>query len=74
MTVFDAYEAPGGILRYGIPGYRLPDAVVDVEIAALQRSGVRFEVGARVGDVRDARPASLCGTTPPSWRSASAPR
>jgi pyruvate ferredoxin oxidoreductase beta subunit len=50
VTVFDAYDAPGGILRYGIPGYRLPDAVVDAEIASLRRTGVRFELGARIGE------------------------
>jgi homotetrameric NADPH-dependent glutamate synthase len=48
VTVFDAYDAPGGILRYGIPGYRLPDAVVDAEIARLRRIGVRFELAARI--------------------------
>ena len=50
VTVFDAYEAPGGILRYGIPDYRLPDAVVDAEIADLRSAGVRFELGVRVGE------------------------
>ena len=50
VTVFDAYDAAGGILRYGIPDYRLPDAVVDAEIAGLRSAGVRFELGVRVGE------------------------
>jgi glutamate synthase (NADPH/NADH) small chain len=49
VTVFDAHDAPGGILRYGIPSYRLPDRVVDGEIERLRGLGVRFELGARVG-------------------------
>jgi homotetrameric NADPH-dependent glutamate synthase len=50
VTVFDAYGAPGGILRYGIPGYRLPDAVVEAEIERLGHSGVRFELRSRIGE------------------------
>jgi glutamate synthase (NADPH/NADH) small chain len=50
VTVFDAHEAPGGILRYGIPAYRLPDAVVDDEIERLRALGVQFELGARIGE------------------------
>ena len=49
VTVFDAYDAPGGILRYGIPGYRLPDAIVDDEINRLRHIGVHFELGTRIG-------------------------
>jgi NADPH-dependent glutamate synthase beta subunit-like oxidoreductase/NAD-dependent dihydropyrimidine dehydrogenase PreA subunit len=47
-TVFEAFEKPGGMLRYGIPGYRLPDEIVDREIAAIAAAGVRIETGRRV--------------------------
>jgi len=50
VTVFDAYDTAGGILRYGIPGYRLPSQVVDAEIARVRALGVRFELAARVGE------------------------
>jgi glutamate synthase (NADPH/NADH) small chain len=48
--VFDAHDAPGGILRYGIPAYRLPDAVVDAQVDELRALGVAFELGVRIGE------------------------
>ena len=50
VTVYDAYDSAGGVLRYGIPAYRLPKATVDDEIAALERLGVEFRCGVRVGE------------------------
>lgn len=38
VTVFEARPFPGGMLRYGIPAYRLPDDVVAPRSAALKRS------------------------------------
>jgi homotetrameric NADPH-dependent glutamate synthase len=49
VTVYEAYSAGGGILRYGIPAYRLPDAVVDAEIERLRALGVRFQLDTRIG-------------------------
>jgi pyruvate ferredoxin oxidoreductase beta subunit len=49
LTVFDAYLAAGGVLRYGIPAYRLPNDVVDAEIERLRALGVHFEFGVRIG-------------------------
>jgi len=42
VTVFESLPQAGGMLRYGIPGYRLPNDVVDREIAAIQRRGVEI--------------------------------
>lgn len=42
VTVFEALHQIGGVLKYGIPEYRLPNAVVDVEIDALKELGVTF--------------------------------
>jgi pyruvate ferredoxin oxidoreductase beta subunit len=50
VTVFDAHAQPGGILRYGIPEYRLPDAVLQRHVERLRRAGVSFELGARIGN------------------------
>ena len=67
VTVFDAYGSGGGILRYGIPGYRLPKALVDEEIERLEGLGVRFEwhttvgVAPTVGDLRDRFDAVFLG-------------
>lgn len=42
VTVFEALHEIGGVLKYGIPEFRLPNAVVDTEIDALRQSGVEF--------------------------------
>lgn len=42
VTVFEALPKAGGMLRYGIPEYRLPNDVVDREIAAIQERGVEI--------------------------------
>ncbi|HET9651907.1 MAG TPA: NADPH-dependent glutamate synthase [Usitatibacter sp.] len=49
VTVFEALHEPGGVLRYGIPDFRLPNAVIDAEIANLAKLGVRFECNSLVG-------------------------
>ena len=42
VTVFEALHEIGGVLKYGIPEFRLPNAIVDVEIANLEKMGVKF--------------------------------
>ncbi len=42
VTVYDAHEKPGGSLRYSIPEFRLPEKVVEKELAPLWDAGVRF--------------------------------
>lgn len=42
VTVFEALHQIGGVLKYGIPEFRLPNKVVDVEIDGLRKIGVRF--------------------------------
>jgi glutamate synthase (NADPH/NADH) small chain len=49
VTVFEAFHEPGGVLKYGIPDFRLPNAVVDAEIAKLEALGIRFECNTLVG-------------------------
>src|SRR6187399_2528795 len=51
VTVRDAEEHAGGMMRYGIPRYRLPREVLDVEIARIVGLGVTLELGVRVDDV-----------------------
>lgn len=43
--VFEAANEPGGLLRWGIPGYRLPSAILSGEISRLKRLGVEFRCG-----------------------------
>ncbi|MBQ8270631.1 MAG: bifunctional dihydroorotate dehydrogenase B NAD binding subunit/NADPH-dependent glutamate synthase [Bacteroidaceae bacterium] len=42
VTVFEALHEIGGVLKYGIPEFRLPNAIVDVEIDTLRAMGVEF--------------------------------
>ncbi len=49
VTVFEAKEKPGGMLRYGIPRYRLPDNVIDSEYSAITGMGVALKCGVKVG-------------------------
>ena len=42
ITVFEALHEIGGVLKYGIPEFRLPNKIVDVEIAGLEKMGVKF--------------------------------
>ena len=49
VTVYEADPEPGGILRYGIPEYRLPKRVLAGEVARLSALGVDFRCGVRIG-------------------------
>ena len=49
VTVFEALHEIGGVLKYGIPEFRLPNAIVDVEIHNLEKIGVRFVKDCVVG-------------------------
>ena len=55
VVVRDNGPEPGGMMRYGIPAYRLPRNVLDAEIARLVRLGVRFEQNHRVTDLEAER-------------------
>ena len=52
VTVYEAFHVTGGVMRYGIPDFRLPNEVIDAEIGKLeklQRLGIRFECNTLVG-------------------------
>ena len=49
VTVYEAFHQPGGVLRYGIPDFRLPNAVIDAEVNNLTKLGVKFECNTLVG-------------------------
>lgn len=59
VTVFEALHAPGGVLVYGIPEFRLPKAIVRQEVEYIQSLGVEIQVSMVVGktftleDLRD---------------------
>ena len=51
VTVFEALHAPGGVLMYGIPEFRLPKSLVQREIDNLKRLGVEIKVNMVIGKV-----------------------
>lgn len=54
VTVRDDGEKPGGMMRYGIPSYRLPRGILDQEIGRIAAMGVRFEMNTKVTDLEAA--------------------
>ncbi len=49
VTIFEAFHAPGGVLVYGIPEFRLPKDIVQKEVDRLVAEGVHVEVNAIIG-------------------------
>lgn len=49
VTVYEAFSKPGGMLRYGIPNYRLPSEVLDKEISRIADLGVEIKCNSAVG-------------------------
>ncbi len=75
VTVYDKMEKAGGMLRYGIPEYRLPKKVLDDEIASIFALGIEFCGGVEVGknilfeDIRKKHDAVLVANG--AWKSTS---
>ncbi len=51
VTIYEAGPRPGGMMRFGIPKYRLPREILDAEIARIQRMGVEIKLNTRVDDL-----------------------
>jgi glutamate synthase (NADPH/NADH) small chain len=49
VTIFEAFHAPGGVLIYGIPEFRLPKDIVQREVDRLRAAGVELEMNAIIG-------------------------
>ncbi len=49
IDVFESFPRPGGMLRYGIPDYRLPQDVLDKEIERIKRLGVKISCNTTIG-------------------------
>jgi len=49
VTVFEALHSSGGVLRYGIPEFRLPKSVLEVEISNIEKLGVRIHPNVLIG-------------------------
>nr|WP_233508620.1 NAD(P)-dependent oxidoreductase [Parvularcula marina] len=68
VTVYDRADRPGGLLTYGIPGFKLEKPIVMRRVERLERGGVKFETGCDVGgsvkfsDIRARHDAILIAT------------
>ena len=51
VVVFDKNEAPGGLLRYGIPNFKLNKAIINRRISLMMQEGIEFNLGKAVDDV-----------------------
>ena len=49
VTVFEKNSKSGGMLRYGIPFYRLPDKTLALEMGAIEKTGVKVKYGVEIG-------------------------
>jgi glutamate synthase (NADPH/NADH) small chain len=49
VTIFEALHVAGGVLKYGIPEFRLPDAIIDAEIENLKKLGVEIRLDTIIG-------------------------
>ena len=73
VTVFDMMEKMGGMLRYGIPQYRLPKEVLDAEISLIEKTGVKMVNNCRLGrditldEIRNDNDAVILA--PGAWKS-----
>ena len=52
VTIFEAFHKLGGVMRYGIPEFRLPNSIIDEEINTLEKMGVKFQTNFVVGRTR----------------------
>ncbi len=68
VTIFEALHAPGGVLMYGIPEFRLPKTIVEREVKAIEELGVDVETDVVVGktitieEIREEYDAIYIGT------------
>jgi glutamate synthase (NADPH/NADH) small chain len=62
VTVFEKDDRVGGLLRYGIPDFKMEKGILDRRMAQMEAEGVRFVTGARVaaGDLRRFDATALC--------------
>lgn len=75
VTVYDAMPKMGGMLRYGIPHYRLPKEVLDMEITSIAELGVEMKNNVKIGkdvsfeDIKSQHDATLVAIG--AWKSSS---
>ena len=79
VTVFEKNEAAGGLLRYGIPNFKLNKAIINRRIALMEQEGIEFKYGAEISLTSDLSPltsdydAVVISTGTPTARDLKAP-
>lgn len=75
VTVIEKNEAAGGLLRYGIPNFKLNKAVIDRRIALMEEEGITFKYNSEIKDVSEfsAYDAVVIATGTPTARDLKAP-
>ena len=67
--LFEKFAKAGGLLRYGIPDFKMEKHVIDRRVAQMEAEGVTFHYGAHVGgDARRDRPARDAQANTTRWR------
>ena len=66
VTVFEKNDRAGGLLRYGIPDFKLEKQLIDARINQMQAEGVTFKTSHYIGSTADAAAAGLTVKTPES--------
>ena len=78
VVVYERAERPGGLLRYGIPEFKMEKAVLDRRLEQLEAEGVEFRCGVSVGQPSPERgrgpsPTGPPSSPPPTWWPATTP-
>ena len=74
VSVFEKNEAAGGLLRYGIPNFKLNKAVIDRRIALLEQEGIEFRYGTKITSAATTPAGSPAGSaTTPAGSAATTP-
>ena len=70
MHVFEKFAKAGGLLRYGIPDFKMEKHVIDRRVAQMEAEGVTFHYGVHVGGTRDGARSirANCSTNMTRWR------
>ena len=63
VTVFERDEAGGGLVRFGVPDFKIEKTVVERRVEQLKAEGVEFRFGVDVGNGRRRRRAARAATT-----------
>ena len=63
VTVYEKNDKPGGLLRYGIPDFKLPKEILDRRLSVLEGEGIAFKTGVRVGKADPGEKGVFCNAS-----------